>query len=753
LNFNFHDATFANLNNCPVSRNYSHVWVVNSLSIDCRAALFNHTLGLTAGFDKHAGNEQFGSSGGIGWYLNDFYIVRQLFLCENLLKLGGGKVGRRGVVKLLYNHLCQKHLCLLRMSLISVGKLGDLFRRKSRKQREVIGHHLIGNAHHLAEHILRLVGYTDVIALGLAHLLNAVKADEDRHRDNYLGLLAGGTLEVAPDKVVKSLVCAAKLHIASYHYRIIALHQRIQKFVHTDRVAFFVAKLKSIAFKPPRDGHRTGKFYYIGKVQIGEPLAVVADFETVLGSVQNLARLCEIGLGVLLYLAGVEYRPCGILAAGVAYAGGVVADDEDCLMTKVLKLPQFPQHDRMAQMNIRRGRIHSQFYPQLAFVLCGLGNSLCKLILAVNLYCAAFKKIHLFRNSIHRSEIIAHRAQISNSGVCWRFVLDCRQILHLYCAGIMIRPASKSKAPRNRTISLNDSEIKRLKEKLLRINKPADIELVRNKTICQDIFEVLDFLPDAFVDLVFVDPPYNLSKTFNLTCFKAMESDKYQLWLDSWLAKMVRILKPTASLYICGDWKSSGAIFNIIKKYFRIQNRITWEREKGRGAQSNWKNCSEDIWFATMSDKYTFNVDSVKMRRKVLAPYRDKMGNPKDWQTSENGKYRITYPSNIWTDITVPFWSMPENTDHPTQKPEKLIAKIILAGSNPGDIVFDPFGGSGTTAVVAKKLGRNYVGVEIDEFYACLGEKRLEMAESDKAIQGYAGSVFWERNTLNEQMR
>lgn len=98
------------------------------------------------------------------------------------------------------------------------------------------------------------------------------------------------------------------------------------------------------------------------------------------------------------------------------------------------------------------------------------------------------------------------------------------------------------------------------------------------------------------------------------------------------------------------------------------------------------------------------------------------------------------------------FWSMPENTDHPTQKPEKLVAKILLASSKPKDVVFDPFLGSGTTSVVAKKLERNYVGIEIDEYYCCLAEKRLEIAESNKTIQGYSDNIFWERNSLNEQI-
>jgi site-specific DNA-methyltransferase (adenine-specific) len=96
---------------------------------------------------------------------------------------------------------------------------------------------------------------------------------------------------------------------------------------------------------------------------------------------------------------------------------------------------------------------------------------------------------------------------------------------------------------------------------------------------------------------------------------------------------------------------------------------------------------------------------------------------------------------------------MPENTDHPTQKPEKLIAKLILASSNPGDVVLDPFLGSGTTSVAAKKLGRAYVGIEMDEMYCCLAEKRLDVADHDHGIQGYHNGVFWERNSLSEQCK
>ncbi|NLA73258.1 MAG: site-specific DNA-methyltransferase, partial [Clostridiales bacterium] len=148
----------------------------------------------------------------------------------------------------------------------------------------------------------------------------------------------------------------------------------------------------------------------------------------------------------------------------------------------------------------------------------------------------------------------------------------------------------------------------------------------------------------------------------------------------------------------------------------------------------------------TVSDDYTFNLDAVKLRRRVIAPYKEN-GKPKDWQETKSGKFRDTCPSNFWDDISVPFWSMAENTSHPTQKPEKLIAKLILASSNKGDIVFDPFLGSGTSAVTAKKLDRRFVGIEKSKRYCALSQYRLIKANEDKRIQGYEDNVFWERNT------
>ncbi len=279
----------------------------------------------------------------------------------------------------------------------------------------------------------------------------------------------------------------------------------------------------------------------------------------------------------------------------------------------------------------------------------------------------------------------------------------------------------------------------------IKVSLPADC------VINADIMECLDYLPDGLFNLIIIDPPYNLAKDFNGMKFISMSAKAYEDYLRSWFYRVCDKLSPDGTLYMCGDWRCSSSMQRVIEERLTIINRITWQREKGRGAKCNWKNAMEDIWFAVKNpNKYYFDVEAVKMKRKVVAPYKVD-GKPKDWQETETGNFRITYPSNFWDDISIPFWSMPENTDHPTQKPEKLYAKLILASSKPGDTVFDPFLGSGTAAVVAHKLGRHYCGVEINREYCLWAAKRLQNAIKDKSIQGFANGVFWERNTLGEQ--
>ena len=305
-------------------------------------------------------------------------------------------------------------------------------------------------------------------------------------------------------------------------------------------------------------------------------------------------------------------------------------------------------------------------------------------------------------------------------------------------------------APQNRTLTCTPQEVLHHSKSILHFETALNSQELDCQLIQGDFFEIAPHLPTQFIDLLVLDPPYNLTKNYNGNSFKKLDAAEYKSWFERVVTPLTAMMKPTATLYVCSDWKTSQLVQPILEERFIVQNRITWEREKGRGANRNWKNNTEDIWFCTTSVDYYFDVKSVKLKRKVLAPYRVN-GNPKDWEQERDGNYRLTYPSNIWTDLTVPFWSMPENTPHPTQKPEKLIAKLILASSKEGDFVFDPFLGSGTTAVVAEKLGRRWCGIDINLEYLCWASKRICAARKDSSIQGYLDGVFWERNSLAQQ--
>jgi hypothetical protein len=308
----------------------------------------------------------------------------------------------------------------------------------------------------------------------------------------------------------------------------------------------------------------------------------------------------------------------------------------------------------------------------------------------------------------------------------------------------------KARANRNRTLTIAENEITTLEKGIINADDLKK-SFADNSVINADLFDCLDAIPNDYFHLIIIDPPYNLAKDFHGNKFSKLNTTSYETYLRSWFGKVCDKLTPNGTLYMCGDWQCSLSMQKVISERLIILNRITWQREKGRGAKANWKNAMEDIWFAVKNPKdYYFDVEAVKMKRKVIAPYKVD-GKPKDWEQTESGNFRITYPSNFWDDISIPFWSMPENTDHPTQKPEKLYAKLILASTKPGDKVFDPFLGSGTSAVVAYKLNRNYVGIELNRDYCLWAAKRLMNARKNKVIQGYSDNVFWERNALNSR--
>ena len=168
-------------------------------------------------------------------------------------------------------------------------------------------------------------------------------------------------------------------------------------------------------------------------------------------------------------------------------------------------------------------------------------------------------------------------------------------------------PASRKRAPRNRTLTLSADDRKRLFQRVVSLeDQDPRLPLPLGRTICGDSFRCLPLVAKASVDLVILDPPYNLNKTFNGRAFARRAVHGYTEWLDEVCGLVRPLLKDTGSIYICGDWFSSGSIFSAASKHFEVRNRITWEREKGRGANANWKNSSEGIWFCTVSEEFTF---------------------------------------------------------------------------------------------------------------------------------------------------
>ena len=146
------------------------------------------------------------------------------------------------------------------------------------------------------------------------------------------------------------------------------------------------------------------------------------------------------------------------------------------------------------------------------------------------------------------------------------------------------------KADRNKTIDITVEEGREYLERCVTVSEKVTLDTVLDRTILGDTFETLRLLPEKSIDLLIVDPPYNLDKNFNGKKFKKTSDEMYEEYTESWISLAIPLLKDNATIYVCCDWQSSPAIGMVLKRHFHVQNRITWQREKGRGALSNWKN-------------------------------------------------------------------------------------------------------------------------------------------------------------------
>jgi len=227
---------------------------------------------------------------------------------------------------------------------------------------------------------------------------------------------------------------------------------------------------------------------------------------------------------------------------------------------------------------------------------------------------------------------------------------------------------------------------------------------------CGDCRDVLSSVPAASVDLVVADPPYNLGKDYG-NGSDSQERDDYLEFTRAWLAEALRVLKPTGSIYVFMGFRYISRLFVMMEDDYRLNFNgwISWHYTQGMGRTKGFSPRHDDILYFSKSDKYTFNLDSVRVPQKYYR-LRNNM--------------RGANPGDVW-EFSHVHYCQDSRTGHPTQKPEGLIERIILASSSDGDLVVDPFAGSGTTLRVCQQTDRRCTGIEINPEYCDLIQSRL----------------------------
>lgn len=239
---------------------------------------------------------------------------------------------------------------------------------------------------------------------------------------------------------------------------------------------------------------------------------------------------------------------------------------------------------------------------------------------------------------------------------------------------------------------------------------------------CEDVFV---HIPNDSVDLVFADPPYNIGKKFG-DVYDTWESDIcYAEWCYEWLKACIRILKPTGSMYVMCSTQSMPYLDMWLRERINILSRIVWHYDSsGVQAKTHFGSLYEPILFCAKDSKnYTFNANDIEVEAKTGAKRK-----LIDYRKDPPAPYKSAkVPGNAWYFPRVRY-RMPEYEQHPSQKPEALMERIIKASSNAGDTVLDPFGGTFTTCAVAQRLGRVSTGIELQSEYIKIGLRRLGIA-------------------------
>jgi site-specific DNA-methyltransferase (adenine-specific) len=251
------------------------------------------------------------------------------------------------------------------------------------------------------------------------------------------------------------------------------------------------------------------------------------------------------------------------------------------------------------------------------------------------------------------------------------------------------------------------------------------------KLICGDAVRWLRSLDSASVDLVFADPPYNIKKA-SWDEFESMTA--YVAWSREWIVEAARVLKPEGTLYVCGFSEILADIKVAVAPLFNGCRWLVWHYRNKANLGRDWGRSHESLLHLRKGRSLTFNVDAVRI---PYGAHTLKYPEHPQAETSQYGK-GTSANRDDWTphpqgakakdvlEIPTTCNGMGEKTPHPTQKPEELLRKLLLASSNAGDFVLDPFSGSGTTVVVAEQLGRRWMGCDSDPRHNEWAISRLE---------------------------
>lgn len=264
-------------------------------------------------------------------------------------------------------------------------------------------------------------------------------------------------------------------------------------------------------------------------------------------------------------------------------------------------------------------------------------------------------------------------------------------------------------------------------------------ELDGHKLMRGNAVKLLKSIPDNSVDLIFVDPPYNIGKNFNGYKDKWESDEKYLEWCYEWIDLCIKKLKDNGSMYLMGATQFIPFFDVFLRKKMHILARIVWHYDSsGVQAKNYYGSLYEPILFAVKDkENYVFNAQDILVEAKTGAK-RKLIDYRKAVPTVYNS---VKVPGNVWYIPRVRF-RMLEYEEHPSQKPEALLTRIILASSNPGDVILDPFSGTFTTSAVAMKLNRKSIGIELDNDYFDIGIRRL--TEINKELKKSKSQIILE---------